>query len=208
MSVEMPLLVLALMVSLWLRPWRMLRTEGGVRDLITPMLAVLVILPWVWALPALHKSPLQLQLSGAPLVTLMLGWPLAVPVLMGVGILSWLISGASWTDAIGLVTWQGIVPATFTLLLGAALRRWLPHHLFIYVLGRGFIGSVFCLFASSLLAQALGHQLPNIHDDLSRVAHWLMAWGDAFLTGMTCAIFVAYRPQWLATWSDGLYLRK
>jgi uncharacterized membrane protein len=22
-----------------------------------------------------------------------------------------------------------------------------------------------------------------------------------------CALFVAYRPQWLATWSDTLYLR-
>jgi uncharacterized membrane protein len=25
---------------------------------------------------------------------------------------------------------------------------------------------------------------------------------------MLAAIFVAYRPQWLATWSDALYLRR
>jgi uncharacterized membrane protein len=36
----------------------------------------------------------------------------------------------------------------------------------------------------------------------------LMAWGDGFMTGMMAAIFVAFRPQWLATWSDRLYLKK
>ena len=30
--------------------------------------------------------------------------------------------------------------------------------------------------------------------------------GDAFLTGMFSAIFVAFAPQWLATWSDQRYL--
>ena len=36
----------------------------------------------------------------------------------------------------------------------------------------------------------------------------MMAWGEAFMTGMFSAIFVAFRPQWLATWSDNLYLHK
>lgn len=35
-----------------------------------------------------------------------------------------------------------------------------------------------------------------------------MSWGDGFVTGMLTAIFVAFRPQWLATWSDPLYLSK
>jgi uncharacterized membrane protein len=38
------------------------------------------------------------------------------------------------------------------------------------------------------------------------VGRWLMAWGDAFLTGMFASIFVAFVPQWLATWSDARYL--
>ena len=38
------------------------------------------------------------------------------------------------------------------------------------------------------------------------IARWLAAWGDAFLAGMLVAIFVAFRPQWLATYSDRLYL--
>jgi hypothetical protein len=46
------------------------------------LLATLVVLPWMWALPTLHAMPLQLQWSGACMVVLMLGWPLAIPVLV------------------------------------------------------------------------------------------------------------------------------
>ena len=53
--------------------------------LVTPLLATLVVLPWLWALPTLHRMPLQLQWSGACLVVLMLGWPLAIPALVAVG---------------------------------------------------------------------------------------------------------------------------
>jgi uncharacterized membrane protein len=35
---------------------------------------------------------------------------------------------------------------------------------------------------------------------------WLIAWSDAVLSGMLCAIFVAWRPQWLLTYSDRRYL--
>jgi uncharacterized membrane protein len=59
---------------------------------------------------------------------------------------------------------------------------------------------------AGVLAQIVGHTLPGVGTSLSLVARWLMAWGDAFVTGMLGAIFVAFKPHWLATWSDRLYL--
>ena len=203
MDFEIAVILACMTASLWLKPWRMLMGT----ELLTPLLATLVLLPWLWALPSLHNMPLQLHWSGAPLVTLMLGWPLAVLALMGVGIITTLISNTSVDTAAALIVWQGLLPATFVLLLGAALRRWVSHHPFVYVLGRGFLGSVLCIFAASLLAQWTGHELPNVSSGLSLIAFWLMAWGDAFVTGMLCAIFVAFKPHWLATWSDNLYLK-
>ena len=50
--------------------------------------------------------------------------------------------------------------------------------------------------------------LPGVGEQLSLVARWLMAWGDGMVTGMLCAVFVAFKPGWLATWSDQLYLPK
>ncbi|PUE28477.1 hypothetical protein B9Z39_06975 [Limnohabitans sp. JirII-29] len=204
MGLELALTLLALGASLWMRPWRMLAAGSA---LLTPMLASVVLLPWLWALPNLHHMPLQLHWSGAPLVTLMLGWPLAVLTLTAIGAITTVISSTSAEAALGLVVWQGLVPATFTLLLGAALRRWVSHHPFVYVLGRGFLGAVLCIFLSSVLAQSLGHEVPYVSSSLSMIGLWLMAWGDAFITGMVCAIFLAYRPQWLATWSDQMYLK-
>lgn len=205
MRVDGALVAVALACALVLRPWQLLPARPA---LVAPLAATLVTLPWLWVLPVLHGSPLQLQWSGAVLVTLMLGWPLAVPVLAAVGALASLLAPVGLEGTLALVAWQGVVPATFTLLLGAALRRGLPHHPFVYVLGRGFLGAALCLFASSLLAQAAGQVLPGIDPAAGLVARWLTAWGDAFVTGILTAVFVAYRPQWLLTWSDRLYLRE
>lgn len=203
-SINLAVLLLCLSVALLLRPWQLLK--GATR--LTPMLAALTLLPWLWALPSLHQMPLQLQGSGACLLVLILGWPLAVPVLCGVGVLAALISPMGWDTALDLTVWLGLVPATLALGLGLAVRRWIGHHLFVYILGRAFLGTVVCVFIAGVLGQWAGHSLPGVDNDLSLVAHWLIAWGDAFLTGLATAILVAYKPEWLATWSDRLYLRQ
>jgi len=146
-------------------------------------------------------------------VLLTLGWPLAVPVLLAVAVMAALISpDLSWPDALGLAVWQGVVPATLALLLGWLMRRliatraFMGARIFVYVLGRGFLGTALCIFLAGTLSQWAGHVLPGVGDQLSLVARWLMAWGDAVITGMLCAVFVAFKPEWLATWSDQIYL--
>lgn len=215
MLLEPVLAAAALVLALATRPWRLL--AGGPEDaqgprrapaLLTPLLATLVVLPWMWALPTLHAMPLQLQWSGACLVVLMLGWPLAVPVLLGVGALTWLIAPITLAQALAYAVWQGIVPGILALLLGALIRRLTGEHLFVYVLGRAFLGTAVCVFAAGVLAQWAGKPLPGVGSELSLVARWLMAWGDGTLTGMVCAVFVAFKPEWLATWSDTLYLHR
>ncbi len=216
MELEACLIAVALAMSLWLRPWRMLSRQALEKEgpsepspLVTPLLATLVVLPWLWALPTLHRMPLQLQWSGACLVVLMLGWPLAIPALAAVGGIAAMLSPSlDWADAVGTIAWQGVVPASLALALGAVIRRLIGTQPFVYVLGRAFLGTAVCLFLANVLGQWSGHSLPGIEGDLSLVARWLMAWGDAFVTGMLTAIFVAFKPEWLATWSDRLYLRK
>lgn len=215
MWLEAALLFLALAVALAARPWRMLanrkplahESQGAPSALWTPLLATLVFLPWLWALPTLHAMPLQLQWSGACLVVLMVGWPLAVPALTAVGAVAWMISPAmTWADTLGATVWLGVVPATLALALSALVRRYTGTKPFVYVLGRAFLGTVVCVFTAGVLSQWSGHLLPGVGDELSLVARWLMAWGDGFVTGMLAAIFVAFKPEWLATWSDRLYL--
>ncbi len=205
-ELEAALALLTLAVAGWFRPWRMLSGP-----LLSPFLAGVVLLPWFWMLPQMLPSSVlaggvAVQLSGASLMTLMLGWPLAVLALSTVAAVVWL--AGSWPVDVWLSqwVWLGLVPAWLVIALGAVLRRWLPSQVFIYILGRGFLGTALCVFLAGVLYELAHHLVGGVTLGEAFVARWLMAWGDAFLTGMLVAIFVAFKPEWLATWSDRRYL--
>jgi len=204
MGLSFALVAAALAVALALRPWRRLRADAGLH----PWLASLVLLPWLWAAQRVMPGGMQLQLSGACLMVLMLGWPLAVLSLLPIAITGALLGGIGWPQALDQLAWHGMAAATLALGIGLATRRWLPHHPFVFILGRGFFTTALAIMAAGTLA-ALVHPLPEGTDLVTLlVGHWLMAWGEAFSTGMLVAIFVAFKPQWLATWSDSRYLPK
>jgi len=207
-ELEVLVAALSLGLALWLRPWRMLNA-----DLLSPLLASVVLLPGFWLLPQKLPSSVlggsvSVQLSGAGLLTLALGWPLATLALVWVSSVVWVLGTAGLEAWLSQLVWLGLVPSTLCLALGAVLRRWLPPHVFVYILGRGFIGTALCMFVSGVLYELLYHLLGGVDTGDALVARWLMAWGDAFLTGMLVAVFVAFKPEWLATWSDRRYLAK
>ncbi|MFT4103865.1 MAG: hypothetical protein QM674_23145 [Burkholderiaceae bacterium] len=200
MFVELLLLVLALAFALLMRPWRLM--PHGERS--GPLLATLVLWPTLWTLPVPLPLAGQLRWSGACLVVLMLGWPVAVPALVGAAAIAWAASASiDVAQAIDLAWWSGVLPATLAMLFGVAARRCVGHHLFVYVLVRAFLGTVVCVFATSMLHR---WAQPPAGVDAPWVASWLMAWGDGIVTGMLASIFVAYAPGWLATWSDRRFL--
>ena len=197
--------LLALVLALALRPWR--AWAQGTPP--WPAMAWWATLPLLWSLDATTGMPVLQPLSGVCVLLLMLGWPLAVLMLVPVVAVMMLMADLGALDALHRAVWLGLVPATLAVLVGAAMRRWLPRHLFVYILGRAFLGTALCMFASGALAHWTGHALAaTVEPELALVARWLIAWGDAFMTGMMAAIFVAFRPQWLATWSDMIYLNK
>ena len=202
MTLNLLMAVACVLLAAWLRPWRMLRGP-----LLTPTLAAVALLPWVWLLPQKMPQGLQVQLSGACLLVLMLGWPLAILVLAAVAAVVWQVGQSPADQVLVQWVWIGLVPATLALGVGAALRRWLPANLFIYTLGRAFLGTALSMFLAGVMLEWLLELAGQPPREQAMVARWLMAWGDAFLTGMAGAIFVAFVPQWLATWSDERYLR-
>ena len=201
-AVAVALLLLSLAAALAVRPWRLLR--GG--ELATPLLATLALLPWLWAWPALAGMPIALQWSAAPLVVLLLGWPLAIPVLTAAGFSTMLTAGAGFTQALTLTLWSGIMPATAVLLLGHLVRRTLGTHPVAYLMGRAFGVPLLALLASSLGAAAAGQGYLAHGGQMQFVAAVLLAMGEAGWTCAVASVLVACQPQWLATWSDSLYL--
>ena len=204
MGLSLVLVVVALAIALALRPWRQLRGA----QVWHPWLACLVLLPWLWAAQRVMPGGVAVQLSGACLMVLMLGWPLAVLSLLPIAAVGAWLGGIAWPQALDHLAWNGMVAATLALAIGLATRRWLPNHPFVFILGRGFFTTALAMIGAGTLSALV--QAPPDGTDLTTllVSHWLMAWGEAFSTGMLVAIFVAFRPQWLATWSDARYLPK
>jgi uncharacterized membrane protein len=160
----------------------------------------------LWSADRLGAMPIAQPLPGACLLMLMAGWPLATLIFVPVAMLAAWIGALPLVEALQRLLWLGVVPATVAMLLGAAVRRWLPPHLFVYMLARGFFATVLANMVAGA-GQALTQPMPaglELEDLL--LARWLVAWGDAIVTGMIVAVFVAFRPQWLATYADRLYL--
>ena len=196
------LAVAALAAALAVRPWRALPAGGPP----WPWLAWWALLPMLWSADRLSAMPLAQALPGSCLLALMAGWPLAMLALVPTALLAMVLAGMPFDDALHRFVWLGVLPASIALGLGMALRRWLPHHLFIYILGRGFFATALANVAAGVTSAALtGSPTGTTTADLM-LARGLVAWGDAFLAGMMTAIFVAFRPHWLATYADRIYL--
>lgn len=200
--VDLMLAAAALAAALALRPWRALADAGPP----WPWLAWMVAMPALWAADRAAGMPLAQPLSGACLLMLMAGWPLAMLALLPVAALTALLAGLDGAEALQRAVWLGVVPATIAMALGAAIRRWLPRQLFVYIFGRGFFATAVAGSAAGALAAVLHGTPPGVPAGDLMLARFLAAWGDAFLAGMIAAIFVAFRPQWLATWADRIWL--
>jgi len=202
MGLSLAMVVVALAVALALRPWAAL--SGS--QLWHPWFASLVLMPWLWAAQRFMPAGVAVQLSGACLLVLMLGWPLAVLSLVPIAALGAWLGGIGWAEALDHLAWNGMATATLALAIGLATRRWLPRHPFVFILGRGFIGTALAIMIGGAISALLAPLPEGTELGSVLLGHWLMAWGEAFATGMLVAIFVAFKPEWLATWSDARYL--
>jgi len=197
-AVDLGIVMLALAMAIALQPWRALGSSGPP----WPWVIAWALLPLLWSLDRqLGVAALPL-LSGAALLVLMTGWPLAVLACVPMAIVAAVCGPLDVAQALHRAVWLGIVPATAALALGTAARRWLPHHVAVYVMGRGFFGTGVAMLASGLGGAGIAH-VPGAD---AWVAQGLLALAEASITGGLVAAMVAQRPAWLATYSDRLYL--
>ena len=202
MGLDLALVLAAAGMALAVRPWRLF----GAGFPGHAWLACLVLLPWLWASQRVLPGGVALQLSGASLLVLMFGWPLAVLSLVPIALAGGWFAGIGLAPALHELAWNGVAVATFALGFGLATRRWLPQHPFVFILGRGFVVTALAMMAAGTLAALAAPLPPGTELGTLLVGRWLMAWGEAVATGMLTAIFVAFRPAWLASWSDARYL--
>ncbi|MDO5638814.1 MAG: energy-coupling factor ABC transporter permease [Neisseria sp.] len=152
------------------------------------------------------------HLLGISLITLMLGAPAAL--WLGVIMLlpyTVLLHGSANLSVIGLNALFLLLPP---IAVNVALRRLslrLPAHLFIYIFVNGFITAALGMLATGLmlmwLLEAAGVYPPQVLWASAFPVFFLLVWGEAFLTGLLTAVFVALVPGLLATFDDARYLQ-
>jgi uncharacterized membrane protein len=208
MLVQVAVLAAALAIALSLRPWRLVDWQARGPSLATPLLASLIVLPWLWSWTSGADLPAGLRFSGAPVAMLLLGWPLAIPVLAVAGASTVVTAGTTVPQALELTVMSGVLPATAMLVLGHVVRMAFGQHPVAYLMGRSFGVPLVVLALCGLMANGWGFTAPAlpVGKDMQAVATLLLALGEASWTAALAAMLVALRPQWLATWSDARYL--
>ena len=186
-------------------PWRQLARPRRQHLLLGCAVAVLLL----WTLNASLGNGVHYHFLGATLATLMLGWPLAV-VSLSLALVGTAYFGESQWAALGI---NGLVAVGLPVLAAETLRRtldrWLPHHFFIYVYGNGFFGAGLIIGVAGATTAAL---LAAIGGDAAPLAQRcllslpFLMFGEAFLSGMMTTVLVVYRPEWMTTFDDRLYL--
>lgn len=187
-------------------PWRRLKDS----EQLNVWLGMIVLLILVWSLKAGVKPGLALHLLGATVFTLSFG-----PQLAFIG-LSAVMAGVTLNGAVGvfayginalLVAGLGVVLSQFIYRLISGL---LPRHFFVYIFANGFFGAALTTVGLGFLL-TLFFAVTGVYDWDYLLSEYfpyffLLAFAEAWLSGMVMTLFVVYRPNWVVTFDDSRYL--
>ena len=173
--------------------------------------ASIILLTMLWRMRVHITHDLNLHLMGIALFSLMFGRAFSV-LGLALAVFAYTANFDGLWANFGLnVILLAILPAWLSTALLRLTQRYLPHHMFVYLFANGFFGSV-VVHASIGLAAFAAHRLllPQATAITSDMLAYmlLLAWGEAFLTGFLVTIFAVYRPGWILTFDDALYLRQ
>ncbi|MFT4173305.1 MAG: energy-coupling factor ABC transporter permease [Rhodocyclaceae bacterium] len=186
--------------------WRELAASPALHRWLGAILLIAVL----WSLRGRLAPGFNLHLIGAALVTLMFGLPRAVFALTAGAVISTITTGGDWLALpLNLVT-AGLLPAWIAAHALGVVERRLPAHFFIYIFIAGCMNSAIGVLAVGVLATlilAAGDVQP-LQWLVSEYAPFflLLAFAEAWLTGMALTLMVVYRPDWVASFDDRRYL--
>lgn len=174
-----------------------------------PLLIASVALVVLWQIRAGTMPGLSLHLLGAMLCTLVFGPALAVGPLSVALLVVSLTTGAEWQvfglNACLLIFWPVMVSQGF-----ARLVARLPSNIFVFIFVGGFFASAFVVLLTGwLLAAVLWlmqfYPWAGLLEDFA--SYWLLvAFSEAWLSGMLLTVMVVYRPELVAMFDAGRYI--
>ena len=198
-----------LVLSLYLI-WKISWLETYNKATLNVWVTTIFFLAIVWMIRASTHDDLNIHLSGAMLMALMFGWRLGI---LGMAMVCILVSlwGNSLPSNLGVsVLLSGYLSVSLSYLFFLIIEAYLPRNVFIYLFGTAFFcagisfiltGIVTVVFLGAVAAfpwaMLLNEYLPY---------YCLMSFGEAFMTCGLITMFIVYRPEWVFSFRDKLYL--
>lgn len=185
--------------------WRMLRDTANLNVFLAATVAVLGL----WLIKTGVKPGLNFHLLGATALTLMFR-PLFA--LFSIGLITAAVSLWHGEYTAFAANWliMGAVPVGVSWALFRVIDGKLPNHFFIYIFLNAFFGAALAIIAvglASTLFSALSGAYPLAYLLEEYLPYYLLiAWSEAFATGMLITMMVVYKPEWVATFDDRRYL--
>jgi uncharacterized membrane protein len=199
----------ALAFALHGAPWKAWLADPERQWVWFGSMALLLI---VWAMKAGITPGLSVRFLLMSALTLLHGWHLAVVAGALVLLVFSLLGLAEWREFGANLLCLAVVPALFTAWLHEQVHARLPHNYFIYFFVTTCLGSAIAFCLAGLVRVALmatsgtlesAHVGPEFFAILP-----LMSFGEAVANGTLVAMAVIYRPRWVMSFDDRLYLAK
>ena len=192
--------------ALWWAPWGRLKET----ELLNVWLGMIVLLTLLWSLKAGVRPSLNFHLLGATVFTLSFG-----PLLAFIG-LSLVTLGITLNGDAGIFAYaaNALLLAGLSVALSQVFFRILcgvlPKHFFVYIFVNGFLGAALTIIgvgfaATLLLAMAGAYEWDYLISEYFPY-FLLLAFSEAWLSGMLMTLFVVYRPEWVVSFDDSIYL--
>jgi len=188
-------------------PWHKVVGDAGAQSVFLGMTVVVLLL---WYTAAEIENGLNFHFLLMTLVTLMFGFSFALLLAFLVVVAMTLVGHGSWETLGWNFLLMGWVPALISWGLAKWAYRLLDRSFFVFVLLNGFFAAAFSTVVALVL---IGGVI-----SLSGLLPWevvskqymglvpVLALPEGFLNGFLLAAMVLFKPEWLACFSDEVYL--
>lgn len=188
-------------------PWRAWLLDRERQWVWFASMALLLV---VWAMKAGITPGLSVRFLLVTALTLMHGWQLAVVAgALVLAVLSY-VGQAEWPNYGANLLCMAVVPALFTAWLHEQVHARLPHNYFIYFFVTAFLGSALAFNLAGLTRLALMGLSGTLQTGAMGPEYFailpFMSFGEAVANGTIIGMAVVYRPRWVMSFDDRLYL--
>lgn len=148
---------------------------------------------------------------GASLLVAMLGLWHAMTILFCVSFLTGFLIGGDAFEASRNFVLIGVLPALVSASIIHLIKTLMPKHLFVLILGTGYVAGFASVLISAGLIFTIQQLLLPAPVVLLDPLGWflgvvILSFMEGSLSGMLLAIFLVYRPQWVATYNQSAYV--